>query len=137
MNARSFLDTDILVYTDDHNFPEKQERALDIVTEARLTGNGIVSMQVLEEYYLAATQKLGVAAEVARRKVELFARLNRVQVDTDGLLAAIDLQHQHGFALWDALIVQSALKAGCTVLLSERLEHGRRVSSLEFVNPFI
>ena len=136
MKDRSFVDTNILVYTDDHDSPDKQQRALELVEQARLTGNGVLSTQVLQEYFVTATRKLGVDAGIARRKVELFSHLNLVQVDLETILAAVDLHRLHRFSFWDALIIRFAIDAGCSFLYTEDMQHGRRLGGLEFVNPF-
>ena len=137
MSARSFLDTNVLVYTDDHDSPGKQARALEIVRTGRLERTGVVSTQVLQEYFVAATRKAQVPPPIARRKVELFARLHLVQVELRDILAAIDLHRLHGLSFWDALVVRSAQQAGCTLLLTEDLEHGRSFDGLQVSNPFL
>jgi predicted nucleic acid-binding protein len=136
MPARSFLDTNILVYTDDRGAPPKQGIALALVESCRRRSCGVVSSQVLQEYFAAATRKLGVPAETARRKVELFARFDLVLIGLDDILGAIDLHRLHGFSIWDALVFRAALQSGCSVLYSEDLQHGRRIDGLEVVNPF-
>ena len=137
MSARSFLDTNVLVYTDDQDAPAKQEIALDLVESARLGGWGVVSTQVLQEYFAAATRKLGVPAEIAREKVEIFARLDVAIVDLPDILAGIDLHRLHRVGFWDGLIIHAARSAGCRVLYSEDLQRGRRFDGLEVVNPFV
>lgn len=102
MPARSFFDTNVLAYTDDHDSPTKQSRALALFEEARRTGAGVVSTQVMQEYFVTVTRKLGVPVDVARRKVELFARLGLVVIDLADVLAAIDLHRLHQIAFWDA-----------------------------------
>ena len=87
-------------------------------------------------YLPVTTRKLGVDAGIARRKVELFAQLHLTVADLDDVLAAIDLHRIHGFSFWDALIVRSALRSGCSVLFSEDLQHGRRIDGLRILNPF-
>lgn len=136
MSERSFLDTNILVYTDDHDMPEKQTQALEIIAQMRRQGMGVLSTQVLQEYFVAATRKLSVSPIVARRKVELFARLNLVPVKLDQILGAIDLQRLHGFSFWNALIIRCALDGGCTRLFTEDLQHRQRIEGLVIVNPF-
>jgi len=137
MNDRSFIDTNVLVYTDDHDSPQKRRRALELVAWAHRSGNGILSTQVLQEYFVTVTRKLGVEAPIARRKVELFSRLNLVRVDLDTILGAVDLHRLHQFPFWDALIVRCAIDAGCSVLYSEDMQHGRKLNDLEFANPFL
>jgi predicted nucleic acid-binding protein len=136
MDGRSFLDTNILVYTDDQDSPEKQRRAQELVAECRRRRSGVVSTQVLQEYFATATRKLGVAAEVARRKVELFSRLHVVRLDVGDILGAIDQHRLHGLQFWDALIVRAAVLSGCARLLTEDFQRGRRYNGLEVVNPF-
>ncbi len=103
MSARSFFDTNVLIYTDDHDSPEKRERALDLLEVACRGVTGVVSTQVLQEYFVAATRKLGVSASIARRKVELLTRLDTVLVDVSDVLAAVDLHRLHELSFWDAL----------------------------------
>ncbi|MBI4513847.1 MAG: PIN domain-containing protein [Gemmatimonadetes bacterium] len=136
MSVRSFLDSNVLVYTDDRDAPEKQARAMRLVERARGEGWGVLSTQVLQEYFVAATRKLGVPPEIARRKVELFARLDLVLVDLADILGAIDLHRLHSLGFWDGLIVRAALRARCAVLLSENFQAGWQVDGLEVVNPF-
>ncbi len=136
MSAAEFLDSNILTCTDDHDAPGKQAMALSIVETAQTNRTGFVSTQVLEEYFVATTTKLRVAAEIARRKVELFAELNVVLITADDVLSAIDFYRLHQISFWDALLVQTALRAGCTKLLTESLQHGRRFGGLVIHNPF-
>lgn len=135
-SVRSFFDTNVLVYTDDGDAAEKRRRALDLIARARRGGTGVVSTQSLQEYFVAATRKLDVAATVARRKVELFARLNLVLLDLSDVLAATDLHIVHGLSFWDALIIAAAKRAGCRVVYSEDLHAGASFEGVEIVNPF-
>ena len=136
MNARSFIDTNVLVYTDDHDEPDKQARANTLITEILRQGTGVLSTQILQEYFNTVTRKLGVSAAVARRKVELYSSLNLVPISLDDILSAIDLHRLHQFSFWDALVIQAALSSGCSRLLSEDLQTGRKINGLEILNPF-
>jgi predicted nucleic acid-binding protein len=86
---------------------------------------------------VTVTRKLGVETTLARRKIEIFGRLHVVTVGLDDVLGAIDLLRLHGLSFWDALIVRTALVSGCSWLVSEDLQHGRRFEGLEIVNPFV
>lgn len=136
MSARSFVDTNVLVYTDDADSPDKQLTALDLVADLRREGRGVLSTQVLQEYFVAATRKLGVQERVARRKVELFAGLDLQVIDLTDVLAAADLQIVHRLSYWDSLILASAKRSGCTVLYSEDLDSGSTLAGVEIRNPF-
>ncbi|HVO82085.1 MAG TPA: PIN domain-containing protein [Terriglobales bacterium] len=136
MSARSFFDTNVLIYADDKSAPAKQRRALDLVAEHRRSGTGVVSLQVLQEYFVAVTRKLQVEARIARRKVELLAEFDVASPDVADILAAIDLHRLHGFSFWDALILRSAKQSGCSVLFTENMQHQREVDGVRIVNPF-
>ena len=136
MNARSFFDTNILVYADDKRARAKQSRAIDLVAEHRQHGTGVVSLQVLQEYFVTVTRKLNVDLPLARRKVEILSEFDVVAPEVGDILAAIDLHRLHGFSFWDALIVRSAQQAGCSVLLSEDFHDGREIDGIQVVNPF-
>ena len=91
MVVPSFLDTNVLVYADDKAAPAKQRPALDLVAEHRRAGTGVLSLQVLQEYFVTVTLKLHVDPRVARRKVELLAEFDVAAPEVADILAAIDL----------------------------------------------
>jgi len=134
---RVFIDTNVIVYADDLDAGAKRERAREILQQVLIDGNGVVSTQVLQEFFVAATRKLGVAAEIARRKVELLARLDVVTIEPSLILDAIDLHRLHPISFWDALIVQSAVASGCRRLLTEDLQSGRNIGGVQIENPFV
>jgi len=133
---RSFFDTNVLVYADDKAAPSKQRRALELVAEHRRAGTGVVSLQVLQEYFVTVTRKLQVDARTARRKVELLAEFDVATPDVADIVAAIDLTRLHSFSFWDALVLRSAQQAGCRVLYTEDMQLAREMDGLRIVNPF-
>ncbi len=136
MSARSFFDSNVLVYTDDQDNPDKMAAALDLLAEHRRRRSSVVSTQVLQEYFVAATRKLGVDAGLARRKVALFGRSHLATPGLDDMLAAVDLHRLHRLSFWDAMIVRSALASNCSLLFTEDMQHGWRIDGLEVVDPF-
>jgi predicted nucleic acid-binding protein len=136
MSVRSFFDTNVLVYTDDKAAPAKQSTALKLLAEHRRDRTGVVSIQVLQEYFVASTRKLRVEAKIARRKVELFGEFDVASPSLSDVLAAIDLNRLHGFSLWDSLIIRVAKQSGCRILYSEDLQHLREIDGLRIENPF-
>jgi predicted nucleic acid-binding protein len=136
MAVRSFLDTNILVYTDDKDAPAKQRRSFELVAEHRRAGTGVVSLQVLQEYFVTVTRKLRVDAAIARRKVELLAQFDVMAPDLADILAAIDLHRLHGLSFWDAMVIRAARQSGCKVLLSEDLQDAQIIDGVQIVNPF-
>ena len=137
MSVRSFFDTNILVYADDQSSPAKRQRAIELVASHRRARTGVVSLQVLQEYFVTVTRKLNLDARVARRKVELLSEFDVAAPDVPDILAAIDLHRLHGVNFWDALIVRSAKQAGCSVLLSEDMQAQSELDGVRIVNPFV
>jgi predicted nucleic acid-binding protein len=135
--VRRFLDTNVLVYADDLDAGDKRERAQTVLAGILAAGDGVLSTQVLQEFFSISTRKLGVDPTIARRKVELLAEMDLVRIDLDLILAAIDLSRLHSFSFWDALIVRAASTAGCGVLLTEDLQHGQVVDGVRIENPFL
>jgi predicted nucleic acid-binding protein len=135
MPIRSFFDTNVLVYADDKSAPAKQLKALDLVAEHRRARSGVLSLQVLQEYFVTVTKKLHLDASIARRKVELLAEFDVAAPEVADILAAIDLHRLHKFSFWDALVLRTAKQAGCSVLFSEDMQ-AREIDGLQIVNPF-
>jgi len=98
---------------------------------------GVVSLQVLQEYFVSARKKLKLDAEIARERVKAYALFHIAETKVDDILAAIDLHRLYNLSLWDALIFRSARQAGCSVLLSEDMQHGQIIDGVRIVNPFI
>ena len=136
MTALSFFDTNILVYADDESSLQKQKRAIRLFSEHHRAGLAVVSLQVLQEYFAAATRKLHVDAEVAQRKVELLARGRVVRFDPEDVIASIELHRLTRLSFWDAMILHAARLAGAEILYSEDLQHNSTVGGVKVVNPF-
>ena len=134
--ARYFFDTNALVYAEDDSLPAKRKRAINLFAEHRRARTGVVSLQVLQEYFVTVTRKFGLDPAIARRKVELISEFDVVTLDTQDVLAAIDFHRLHKFSFWDALILRAAKQSGCTVLLSEDMQAGRDIDGIKIVNPF-
>jgi predicted nucleic acid-binding protein len=136
MSGLAFFDTNVLIYADDRSSPEKQNRAIALFAEHVRRGTAVVSLQVLQEYFVAATRKLGLAPEVAQRKVEILAHGRVVRFEAKDVIAAIELHRLTRISFWDALIVQAARSAGVETLYTEDLQPEAVLGGVRVVNPF-
>ena len=136
MKGRVFFDTNVLVYADDADAGAKRDRARQIIEAALNNGNGVLSTQVLQEYFVVATRKLSLSAEIAQKKVEILATMTVIAIETEHVVEAIKLHRLYGFSFWDCLILHCAKTAKCPRLLSEDLQHGRAVEGVTIENPF-
>ncbi len=137
MNGLAFFDTNVLVYADDASVPQKQSRAIQLITDHQRRGSLVVSLQVMQEYFAAATRKLGVDPELAQRKIELLARSHVVRFEANDVIAAIELHRLLRISFWDALIVHAARLSGAAVLYTEDLQHGASLAGVSTINPFL
>jgi predicted nucleic acid-binding protein len=133
-----FLDTNILVYAYDRSAGPKYNRAVQLMEGCWENGNGCLSIQVLQEFFVTVTRKIAapLAHQTARQIVADLALWHIHTPGTSDLLQAIDLQHDYQLSFWDALIVQSAASLGCKLLLSEDLNHGQVYGNVQVINPF-
>ena len=136
--GRDFLDTNVLLYAADAAPASAAKRriALEVVRAAVADGTGTLSTQVLQEFFVGATRKLGIRASRARTLVETFAAMEVVVVRPDMILGATHLHETASISFWDALIVTSAAEAGCQRLISEDLQDGRAYDGVRVHNPF-
>jgi predicted nucleic acid-binding protein len=134
----SFVDTNVLVYAEDSEAKDKQRMARDLVLELWDLRDGVLSVQVLHEFFVTVTRKLKKPLTVGKARDIVDEYLTWNVVDNTGpmLLAAIDLQRHAKLSFWDALVVQAAITAGCDRLYSEDLNAGQRFGDLVIVNPF-
>ena len=136
---RSFFDTNVLLHLFDNREPDKKAAAQELIQREVEADRASLSTQVLQEFYVNATRKLAfpLSPEEAGARVRDFSRLPLVQVDVPLILAAISRSQRMSFSLWDALIVEAALKAGADRLLTEDLQHGQVIEGMRVENPFL
>ena len=96
----------------------------------------MISSQVLSEFYVVATRKLGIDTAVAKALVDRLTRLPVVVIDAPLVVAAISGSREWGISYWDALIVRAAEVADCRRILSEDLTNGARYGLVTIENPF-
>jgi predicted nucleic acid-binding protein len=133
-----FVDTNILVYAEDRDAGTKNETARSLVLDLWDSGDGVVSVQVLQEFFVTVTRKLSkpMRPNTASRIVNEYLSWRVVENTGDLLRVGIDLAQSAKLSLWDALIVAAAQHAGCDRLVTEDLSHQRRFGSLRIENPF-
>lgn len=133
---RTFIDTNILVYAYDRDEGEKHRTAVAILEELWESGTGVLSTQVLQEFYSVATRRKKMPRELARARVADYSEWCTVSTNPELLVTASLLEERHHLQWWDALVIEAALRSGATTLLSEDLQHGRTFGTLTVRNPF-
>lgn len=137
MTEYVFVDTNILVYA--HGVGDADPRAVEAratLAELWRTDSGMLSTQVLQEFYSVATRKLGLEPKQARGIVASYTDWCSVNTDVGLIVSGSRLTEEHSLSFWDALIIEAALRANASRLLSEDLQHGRTFGGLVVENPF-
>lgn len=134
----TFVDTNVLVYAHDAAERVRQpvaQRALEALWSTR---TGVLSTQVLQEFYVVATapNKLGMHPSEAREIVDLYSAWPVILLDPVLILAASRRHETARLSFWDALIVEAARVAGAATILSEDLGDGQRFDGIRVENPF-
>ncbi len=131
-----FVDTNVFVYLFDADSPDKQVRARQLLADHR--ENIVLSPQVLGEFYVTVTRKLGkpLAADRALEALDDLCAFPIRPLRAELVRSAVRRSVASRLSYWDALIIESALDAGATVLLTEDLQHGQAFAHLRVVNPF-
>jgi len=133
--ARVFLDTNILVYTVDKHNLAKRDACRGRLRQLEETGHGVISTQVMQEFYVAATGKLGVDPLIAKSLLRNFENYEIVLIDPALIQEAIDCRALYKVSFWDALIVVSAKRAACERIWTEDLNDGQTIEGVLIENP--
>ena len=132
----SFIDSNVLIYAEASDEREKQSIALALLRQLKISGDGIISTQVLQEYANVALRKLGLDANHVRDQLGAHLQFEVVQVTPAIIQGALDLHQTRSLSFYDALIVQAASVAGCDELFSEDLNAGEVINGVKIINPF-
>ena len=137
MSAVAFVDSNILIYAHDLDAGVKRDRAVAKLRELWDSGTGRLSVQVLQEFYVNATQKLAtpLARSTAREVIQTYGVWIRHATTAETVTRATEICELARISFWDALIVASAEEVDADELLSEDLNDGQAIAGIKVVNP--
>lgn len=140
MSARFFLDTNIFACTFDPSAPAKAKRALQLIRQAADTGNGVVSYQVVQEFFNLAFRRFQHPmnmAEAEQYLITVFRPLLAVHSSPALYVEAMRIAGRYRLSWYDSIVVAAALQSECGLLYSEDLQHGQEIEGLLIENPFL
>jgi len=140
MNDRFFLDTNIFVYAFDQSSPKKAELARVLISKALQTGKGVISYQVVQEFFNVAYRRFPEPMRLDQSEQFLSAVLRPLWVIHSSptlCLKALQILDRFRLQWYDALIVAAALQAKCRILYSEDFQGGQKIEDVEVRNPFL
>jgi len=137
MTARFLVDTNVLVYLYDARYPDKQARARDVIQVLIDTGRGVLSAQVLSEFFSASTHKFGMSPELARARLAHYTTIFPVlDLTARVVLEAARGVIEHRLNFWDAQLWAVAYLNQIPVIFSEDFQDQSSLSGVRTVNPF-
>jgi predicted nucleic acid-binding protein len=137
--ALVFVDTNVLLYAFDEADPSKRDLSRAWLAACWRGRCGRLSTQVLNEFYSNARKKFAAAISAgdARSEVRRYQQWKPWLIDQATVETAWAVESRCGINYWDALLVAAAQHLGCTLLLTEDLQHDQRIDRLRIVNPFV
>jgi predicted nucleic acid-binding protein len=137
MSVKTFVDTSILTYAHDLDAKEKHIAAKELLDELWANRTGVISTQVLQEFYVNVTRKLPkpLSKKIARTIVDTYV-IWCVDVTPAEITTAFRIEDEARISFWDALICAAAMKSGAERILSEDLNAGQRITGIRIENPF-
>jgi predicted nucleic acid-binding protein len=137
-NAVTFVDANVLLYAYDASETVKQPVAQAVLEGLWHARTGVVSTQILQEFYAVATSKLKQPMRPARVReiVALYSAWPVVLIEPPLILTASHVAEKHRLSFWDALIIEAARAGGAVRLLTEDLNDGQSIEGIRIENPF-
>jgi len=135
---RQFVDTNVFVYAYDRGNGRKQRLARELIAGLWESRRGCVSIQVLQELYVTMSKKAStpLPPEAASRIIAALSEWTHHVPGAGDVLEAINIQQRYGVSFWDAMIINSAVRTGCSVLWTEDLNSGQVYGNVMVCNPF-
>ena len=140
MSDRFFLDTNLFVYTFDAKAPAKAKKAAQLIRRAADIGEGIISYQVVQEFFNVALRRFAQPMRVAEAEQYLITVLRpllAVHSSPAIYFEALRIAEKHRMSWYDSLIIAAALEGQCEKLYSEDFQHGQKIEALRIENPFV
>jgi predicted nucleic acid-binding protein len=133
-----FVDTNVLIYAHDVSAGQKRVRARELLREFWQSGEGCLSIQVLQEFYVNVTRKVArpLESHLAAQIIADLAVWTLHSPGVEDVLDAIRLQDRHSISFWDAMILTSAIQLGCQTIWSEDLNPGQIYGPVTVLSPF-
>jgi predicted nucleic acid-binding protein len=133
-----FVDTNVLLYAHDVSAGDKQTIARGLLARLAADRAGAVSIQVLQEFYVNATRKLGapLSRKDALKQVNMFATWAVHSPTASDVMEAAKIAEDNTVSFWDAMVVRSAAEMRCATLWTEDLNNGQQIEGVTVANPF-
>ena len=137
MSAKTFVDSNVLIYAHDVDAKTKHATAQSVLRDLWSERTGVLSVQVLQEFYVNVTRKIAspLSKDAARLVVNSYS-IWCTETTPAEIATAFRIEDESRIKFWDALIVASAAKAGAVRILSEDMNDQQMIAGVRIENPF-
>ncbi len=138
MSGKVFLDANILVYAHDKDSGDKHSIAVKIVNDLWEKRSGVLSNQILQEFYVGVTKKIlkPIARSEAREIIRTYSCWSIKDISPMSIIRASEIEEKNRISFWDALVIVAAYEAKCEKILTEDLNSGQVIEGVLVENPF-
>ena len=139
MKDRIFVDTNILIYAHDMDAGAKHDVAISIIEKIWEEKTGIISTQVIQEFYVNVTRKIPnpITPVLARGIILNYFSWHLEAIEPNTILLASEIEERHVLSFWDSLIIATASQSNAEKILTEDLNHGQVIEGVLIENPFL
>ena len=138
MKDKVFLDTNILIYAHDMDAGPKHDAARAIVEKIWDDETGVISTQVIQEFYVNVTRKMPkpITPVQARGIIINYFSWKVEAIEPHTILSASEIEEKYVLSFWDSLIIATASQSEAVKILTEDLNHGQTIEGVLIENPF-
>lgn len=139
MKDKIFVDTNILIYAHDLDAGAKHDVAISIIEKIWEEITGIISTQVIQEFYVNVTRKIPkpITPVLARGIILNYFSWHIEAIEPNTILLASEIEERHVLSFWDSLIIATACQSNAGKILTEDLNHGQVIEGVLIENPFL
>jgi len=137
MSDKYFVDTNILIYAHDRSAGLKHDLARQLLERLWISGQGVLSTQVLQEVCINLRRKIArpLPVDEVRRLLQDYLSWEIVVNTPESVIQALEIEVRYKMSFWDALVLQAAESSGAAVLYSEDLATGQKYGPIQVINP--
>jgi predicted nucleic acid-binding protein len=137
MSDKIFIDTNIFIYSLDKHDSEKRHKARSILNHILKKYSGVISTQVMQEFYVAATKKMHGDPITIKGILNQLLNFEVVSISPELIFSTIDCSILNRISFWDALIIIAAASSKCKEIWTEDLSHDQIIQGIRINNPFL
>ena len=139
MKDNIFVDTNILIYAHDMDAGFKHNVAVSILKKIWEEETGIISAQVIQEFYVNVTRKIPnpITHAQARGIITNYFSWHIEPIEPHTILSASEIEERHLLSFWDSLILAAARQAKAEKVITEDLNPGQIIEGILIENPFL